>query len=111
MDVVGTIFDNLNTWLVVLITGVIVWAARQILPYRIERTKLWKKILRVAPILIGAGIAMIPGLRPIEGSLVQSAAVGLIGGSFSQWTYSLARELVGEKMKAAMGSKASRQDN
>jgi hypothetical protein len=107
-DVLASVFENLSTWLVMLSTGVIIWAVRQVIPDAIEENQVWRVILRILPLVIGAGIALIPGLQPITGNLVQSAAVGLIGGSFATKFYELARELFGEKIRAILGSKAKR---
>jgi len=108
MDVVDGVLGNLNTWLVMFVVGVLIWALRQILPDAIEGTKVWRTILRVLPIGVGTAIALIPGLRPIPENLTQSAAVGMIGGSFATTAYELLREIVGEKLKAKLGSKARR---
>jgi len=108
MDIIDTIF-NTNTLLMMLVTGVIVWVVRQVLPDTVEGTKVWRTVLRVAPVGIGAAVALIPGLRPIQDSLVQSAAIGLIGGSFAQTVYDVVREGAGSKIKAMMGSRVRRQ--
>lgn len=108
MDVFESVISNLNTWLVVLGVGVIVWGVRQVLPAAVEETRLWKVLLRVVPMGLGAALALIPGLRPIPENMTQSAVIGLIGGSFSQSAYDLLRELVGDKLKAMMGSRAKR---
>lgn len=106
--VIDQIF-SLNTVLVMLGVGVIIWAIRQILPDTIEGTKVWRTILRVAPVGLGAAVALIPGLRPIQDNLAQSAMIGLIGGSFSQTAYDFIREIGGDKIKALLGSRVSRQ--
>ena len=108
MDVFESVISNLNTWLVMLGVGVIVWGVRQVLPASIEETRIWKVLLRVVPLGLGAALALIPGLRPIPENLTQSAAIGLIGGSFSQSAYDFLRELMGSKMKSMMGSRAKR---
>lgn len=108
MDVFEAVVSNLNTWLVVLVVGVVVWAVRQILPAAIEESRLWKVLLRVIPILLGAGVAAIPGLRPVEANIAQSMVIGMIGGSFSQSVYDLLKTLVSERMRKLMGSRAKR---
>ena len=108
MDVIEGILSNLNTWLVMFIVGIIVWVVRQVLPENMEKSRLWKVLLRVVPVLLGAGIALIPGLQPVADNLVQSAAIGMIGGSFAQTAYGLLREIVGDRMKAKLGSRAER---
>lgn len=108
MDVFEIVISNLNTWLVVLGVGVIVWAIRQVLPARVEDGHVWKTLLRIIPMALGAGLALIPGLRPMENNMMQSAVIGLIGGSFSQSLYDLLRQLVGTRLKALMGSRAER---
>jgi len=108
MDVFEIVISNLNTWLVVLGVGVIVWAIRQVLPAKVEDGHVWKTLLRIIPMALGAGLALIPGLRPMEGNMMQSAVIGLIGGSFSQSLYDLLRQLVGTRLKAMMGSRAER---
>lgn len=108
MDVVESVLSNLNTWLVMFIVGIIVWVTRQILPDKIENSKLWKILLRVVPVAIGAFVALIPGLQPIADNLPQSAAIGAIGGSFSQTGYGFLREIVSKRLKDKLGSKASR---
>jgi hypothetical protein len=108
MDVFEIVISNLNTWLVVLGVGVIVWAIRQVLPAKVESGYIWKTLLRIIPMVLGAGLALIPGLRPMEDNMMQSAVIGLIGGSFSQSLYDLLRQLVGTRLKAMMGSRAER---
>jgi len=108
MDVVESILSNLNTWLVMFIVGILVSVVREIFPEKMENARLWKVLLRVVPVALGALIALIPGLQPLPESLVQSAAIGMIGGSFAQTAYGFLREIVGERMKAKLGSKAGR---
>jgi apolipoprotein N-acyltransferase len=108
MDVIDGVLSNLNTWLVMFVVGVVIWALRQILPDAIEGTRVWRTILRVLPIVLGAAIALIPGLRPVPENLTQSAAVGLIGGSFATTAYELLREIVGKELKKKLGSRVGR---
>jgi len=110
MDVIEGILSNLNTWLVMFIVGIIVWMVRQILPAKIEKMRIWKVLLQVVPVLIGAGVALIPGLQPMPENLVQSGAIGMIGGSFAQTAYGLLREIVGDRMKAKLGGKVQEAD-
>jgi RsiW-degrading membrane proteinase PrsW (M82 family) len=101
---------NLNTMILVLSTGTVLWTVRQILPDKVENAKAWKIILRIAPVFLGVGLALIPQLRPME-NIVQSAFVGGIAGSLSSTLYGFIREALGEKVKALLGSKASRQQS
>jgi hypothetical protein len=109
-DVTTSIVDaivNLNTVLVLFGTGLVIWVIRQIMPDHIEQTKVWRVVLRVLPVLIGAGIALIPGIRPLDG-MVQAAIVGGVAGSLSSTTYELAREAFGNRVKAMLGSPQNR---
>ena len=105
---IGEILTGLNFWLVVFATGAFVWFIRQILPDKIENSKVWQVILRAAPALIGSGLACIPAIRPVDGNIIQSALVGFIGGTFSQTAYGLLRQIAPEKIRSFMGSKADR---
>lgn len=98
---------NLNTVLILFGTGLLIWVVRQIMPDPIEKMKVWRVVLRVLPVLIGAGIALIPGIRPLD-HLVQSAIVGGVAGSLSSTTYELAREAFGNRVKAMLGSPQNR---
>jgi hypothetical protein len=106
MSVIDVII-NTNTVLILLGVGTAIWAIRQALPDRVENTKLWKVILRILPVAFGMGLAMVPQLRPME-NLAQSAIVGGVAGSLSATTYGLLRELVGDRIKLLMGSRATR---
>ena len=107
MDIFNEIFLNINTWLVILATGAVVWAVRQVIPDVLEKSKIWRLVLRLSPLLMGGLLAAIPGLRPLD-VLGQSIAVGVIGGSFSATIYELAREAVPRRFKAMMGSRTTR---
>lgn len=109
MDVYEAIV-NLNTVLILLGTGVLVWIIRQIMPNKIEETQVWRVILRILPVFIGAGLALIPGIRPLD-NLAQSAIVGAVAGSLSASTYEVLRELMGEKIRMLMGSPQQRKRN
>jgi len=106
MNVIDVIV-NTNTILILLGVGTIIWVIRQVLPDRIENHKVWKVILRVLPICLGSGLAMIPTLSPMK-EVVQNALVGGVAGSFSASAYEIARELFGERVKLLLGSKATR---
>lgn len=108
MNVIENIFGNLNTYLVLFLAGLAVWIIRQAMPDHVEGTKVWRIILRILPIILGGLIAIIPGLRPMPENLQQSVAVGLIAGSFATSTYELLREIVGKRLKAALGSRTKR---
>ena len=73
---------NQNTVLIMLGVGTIIWVLRQILPDRIENMKVWKVVLRVLPVGLGIGLAMIPQLKPME-ETAQSMVVGGVVGSLS----------------------------
>jgi drug/metabolite transporter (DMT)-like permease len=107
MDIFNALF-NTNTAIILVLTGTLVWVIRQIIPKKVEEHKVWKVSLRVLPVLIGGGLALIPGIVPVEGNMAQSVSVGLIAGSFSQSSYDLIRELVSGKIKALMGGKDAR---
>jgi poly(3-hydroxyalkanoate) synthetase len=98
---------NQNTVLILLGVGTIIWVIRQILPDKVEKSKGWKVVLRVLPVGLGVGLAMIPQLRPMT-ETAQSAIVGAVAGSLSATTYGLLRELMGNKIKLLMGSRATR---
>ena len=106
MDVYEAIV-NVNTVLILLAAGAFVWVVRQIVPDNVEKTKVWRTVLRVLPVVAGGGIALIPGLRPME-NVAQSIVVGGIAGSFSSTIYELAREVLGQKIKAVLGSPQAR---
>ena len=110
LDIFEDVLKNLNTWLVVLATGVVVWVIRQVIPDKIEKAKIWKILLRIIPIGIGVGIALIPGLRPIPENLAQSGAIGFIGGSMSQSVYDLFKTLLTSRARAVFASKAGRNE-
>jgi hypothetical protein len=104
------VFDavvNLNTLLILLGTGVVIWIVRLFIPDAIENTKMWKVVLKILPIIIGALIAFIPGLRPTEVP-AQCAVIGAISGSLSANVYGVIREAMGEKIKALVGSPQDR---
>jgi len=101
---------NVNTVLIILAVGTIIWVLRQILPDYIENHKVWKVVLRVLPVALGAAVAMIPQLRPM-GDIVQSAVLGAVAGSFSSTLYGFIRAAMGEKIKLLLGSKATRKAN
>lgn len=106
MSVVDAIV-NQNTVLILLGVGTIIWLIRQILPDKIENTKQWKAILRILPVFLGVGLAMIPQLSPMK-ETAQNAIVGLVAGSLSATTYGIIRQTFGDRIKMLMGSKASR---
>jgi hypothetical protein len=107
MDVLDAIV-NINTVLILLAVGTIVWVVRQIMPDHVESTKLWRVVLRILPVGVGMGIAMIPQLRPMADNLAQSAIVGGVAGSFSSTLYEVIREALGTRIKAILGSPQNR---
>jgi len=98
---------NVNTVLILLGTGLIIWIIRQAVPDEIEAKKVWRIILRFLPIAVGAGLALIPGIKPME-NISQSVIIGAVTGSLSSSTYEIVRELMGEKIKVLMGSPQQR---
>lgn len=106
-DVIG-ILSGVNIWLISLAVGVIVWGVRQVLSEGVEDHRMWKVLLRVGPMLLGALLAVIPDIRPQPDSWVASSLWGLLAGSVSQTAYSALRSMVPEKIKALMGSKSAR---
>lgn len=98
---------TLNAILVLLAAGALTWVVRQIIPDGIEKTKVWRVVLRILPVALGCGLACIPHLWPM-GTLSQSIVVGGIAGSFSSTLYEVIRESLGVKIKAAMGSPQAR---
>lgn len=107
MDIFEEIFQNINTWLVVLATGAIVWIFRQAVPEKVNDSKGWRLLVRAAPILVGAALAAIPGLRPLP-VVSQSVMVGIIGGSFSTVIYEIAREAIPTRFRNMLGSRSRR---
>jgi drug/metabolite transporter (DMT)-like permease len=108
MEAVEQILWNQNTWVVCLLTGALLWAVRQITPPKLEKSTYWKKILRVIPLFLAAGLATIPDLRPVANSWVHSAGVGFIAGSFSQSIYDTLRDVAPKRFKATLGARAKR---
>ena len=108
MDVINEVLANLNTWLVMFLTGLVIWIIRQVTPDVIEEAKWFKLLLKLSPLVIGTGIALIPGLQPMPDNLAQSGAIGLIGGSFASNLYKILRDHVNAKIAAAIGSKSDR---
>ncbi len=93
--------------LIVLVIGTVVWVVRQVLPKKIEDSKLWKILLKVVPPLLGIAIALIPGLRPVDDP-AQCGALGFVSGSFAQLVYGLVREAMPDNIRAWLGSRAKR---
>lgn len=108
MGVLETVLQNTNTWLVLLLVGVLTWAVRQVTTPQVEAARWFRLAKRLGPLPLGAALALIPGLQPVAGNLVQSAAVGLIAGSFATSAYEGLREAVGERIAALLGSRAAR---
>lgn len=96
--------DMLNFGLVVLFTGALVWFIRKMVSVNVEKAKWFQVILRFVPVIFGASISCIPSLRPID-DIWKSILLGFVGGTFSQTTYSMARSIAPEKIKAFMGGK------
>ena len=94
MGVLSEVLENLNTWIVVLATGVIVYTIRTILPKKITSRHSFGVAIRIIPLFIGAGLALIPGLRPFPQDLVESGAIGFISGSMASQVYSIIRRIM-----------------
>lgn len=101
---------SINTLLIMLGTGVIVWVLRQVLPDRIQKSKVWKTALAILPVGIGAGLAVAPGIGPFS-SNVHNLIIGAVAGSLSSNTYDLVRGMLGDRMRLLLGSKAARNDD
>ena len=95
-------------YLVMFFIGVLVWAARQIIPDTVEKHRMWKVALVLLPKLFGGVLCLIPILRPAPESWIPSMMWGVIAGSFSQGAYTLLRKVLPDRMKAFLGSKAAR---
>lgn len=96
-----------NTVLILLAVGTIIWVVRQIIPEKVENHKVWKAMLPIIPIAIGITISIIPQLRPMD-TLSQSIVLGGVAGSLSSTVYDFARESLGERMRAILGSPKKR---
>lgn len=99
------ILTGLNFWLIVIFTGALVWLARQVIPATCEDKRWFQILLKVAPALIGAGVALIPALSPVTDS-IQSLFIGFIGGTFSQTAYGILRSVAPDKIKSFIGGKS-----
>lgn len=95
---------SINFWLIVLFTGAFVWVIRQVIPAKLEKTKWFRLLLKISPVFIGAGISLIPGLRPAE-AIAQCLLLGFIGGTFSQTAYGILRSIAPDKIKSVIGGK------
>jgi hypothetical protein len=102
------VLSTANIWLISLAVGVIVWGVRQVLSEGVEDHRVWKILLRVGPMALGALLAVIPDLRPVPDSWVASSLWGLLAGSVSQTAYTTLRSIVPDKIRALLGSKAQR---
>jgi len=110
MEVGASLWDQLvtlNAILVLLGAGLGVWLVRQIVPDKIEETKVWRVILRVLPVILGGLLALIPGLHPM-GDTAQSVVVGAVVGGLSSNLYEVIREMFGERIKGWLGSPQAR---
>jgi len=90
--------------LILLAVGTILWATRKVLPASIEKNKIWKAMLPIIPIVIGIGLALVPGLVPME-ETSKSVIIGGVAGSLSSTVYDFAREALGERVKSFLGGK------
>lgn len=98
MDLIESIFMNLNLWLVVLAAGVLVFIVRKVTPDDIEEMSWFRLMVTILPLVLGACLAMIPGLRPFD-ELAQCAAAGVIGGSFASKAYDAFAKVVGKRFR------------
>lgn len=108
METVEQIFTSLNTWLLCLLTGALLWVVQQVIPATLSEKAWWKNLMKVAPLLVGAMLALIPDLRPVPGSLVQSATVGFLMGSIAQSTYDVIRGYGPDRLRAILGARSKR---
>lgn len=108
MDSFQEIITGLNTWLVCLGAGAVLWLIRQVTPESIENKEWFSKILRVSPMIIGALLALIPDLRPVASSWVTSMIVGFIMGSIAQSVYDTLRDFAPKWLKRILGARAKR---
>jgi len=106
MDVYDAIV-NINTVLILLAAGLMTWIVRQIVPDPVENTKIWRIALRLFPIFFGGAVSLIPGLRPMENT-AQCVVIGAVSGSLAMSTYEIVREIMGQKIRAIMGSPQAR---
>lgn len=107
MDLFEKLFQNMNLWIVMLVTGVVVYVIRLVTPDKIEGSKWFRTVLTLLPLVMGTAIALIPGLRPIPESAMQSGAVGFIGGAFSSKVYDFVSSLVTDKIKLKLQGRKS----
>jgi len=107
MDLFEKLFGNLNLWIIMVATGVVVYMIRSFTPDKIEGGKVFRIILTVLPLILGTLIAFIPGLRPFPESFAQSGAVGFIGGAFSSKVYDFVSSLVTDKMKLKLQGRST----
>ena len=108
LSTIGDIANNLNTWLVCFATGALLWMIQQVAPESFVTKAWWKKVLKIAPMLVGALLALIPNLNPVPGNITHSVVVGFIVGSMAQSAYDLLREYGPKKLKALLGARAKR---
>lgn len=99
MDLFEQLFENLNLWIIMLITGIVVYVIRLLTPDKIEGSKWFRIMLTLLPLVLGTAIALIPGLQPIPDKMMQSGAVGFIGGAFSSKVYDFVSSLLSNRMK------------
>jgi hypothetical protein len=104
------IYENLSTWIVLLLTGAIVWMAQQVAPAAWVKATWWQKVMKVSPLILGALLALVPPLNPVPGNLVHSVAVGFILGTMAQSAYGLLRTYGPEKFRALLGARAKRKE-
>lgn len=110
MNLIESIFANLNLWLVMLAAGVAVYVIRLLTPDKVEEKQWFRFLVTILPLVLGAGLAMIPGLRPFD-SLAQCAAGGVIGGSFASKVYEMFAKIMSKKIRHKLqGRKAPAED-
>lgn len=104
IDIMDDVVKNFRAYLILFGTGAIIWFIGRVIPPKIEKTKVWKLVIRGLPACFAAGLSAIPGLQPLP-VLSQSILFGIILGSFSQMTYGLLRKAIPEKIQSLLGSK------
>lgn len=108
MHDITDVLTGQNFWLLALAVGVTVWVVRQVLPVGLEAVRVGRAALRIGPTLLGGALAVIPELRPVADNLAASVLWGVIAGSISQTAYGTLRQLLPEKIRLLIGSRAER---
>jgi hypothetical protein len=90
-----TMLTSLNFWLVSLGSALLTFATRQVVtklfPASVE-SRVYNAFFPLVPLVVGVGLALIPGLRP-SAVTSQSVVLGLVAGSFSGATYPFVKRM------------------